>query len=180
MDGDPFGDEGMPSTSAAELLAKHDSAPNDKLAGVYERTGSGSGTYETTSFFTVTNHFTLRIELRAEQVTTAMQCALTYSEPGRAAKTMTPFVTQAASADDKALTITQAGMRTETDAISMTDCAIDQKAETWAFCDLLQGIAQMPAGASLCIAHDDGELFLYRQVSSDVISGDSLGFKVAN
>lgn len=179
-DSDPFGDEGTPSASAAELLDKHDSTPNDKLAGVYERTGSGSGIYETDSFFTVTNNFTLRTELRAEQVTTVLQCKLTYNEPGRAAKTLTPFVTQAAIADDTSLEITEAGKRTETDAVSMTDCAIDQKAETWAFCDVSSGIAQMPAGASLCIAIDDGELFRFEKVSADVINGDSLGVKVAN
>jgi hypothetical protein len=181
--GPVFGDEGTPSSSAQELLAKADPLTNDHIAGVYERTGMSSGIYpgpnDTT--FRVYNNWVYRIELRATMLTTVLQCNLTYTESGRAPKTLLPFVQQNAEATDEFYRITAPGKKTETDTLSMSECSIDQPATAWAYCEETGHgsgyYTNLPDGANLCIGRAGQNLQL---VDLPYDAGEFMGKKVAN
>ena len=180
---DPFGDEGVPAGSPQELLAKNDPLTNDHIAGVYERTGSASGIYPGAdgTHFTVMNKWTYRIELRGTMLTTVFQCNLTYNEVGSAPKTLLVFAQQNAEATDDFYRIAVPAKKTETDAVSMSDCAIDQAASAWAYCEETNHgseiYTKLPDGANLCVGRWDQDLML---VDKPYDHGTQLGKKVAN
>ena len=180
---DPFGDEGVPAASPQELLAKRDPLTNDRIAGVYERTGTVSGVYfgSDGTHFSVTNKWVYRIELRSTMLTSVFQCNLTYNEVGRTPKTLLVFAQQNADATDTYYNIAVAAKKTETDAVSMSECSIDQAAAAWAYCDeTTHGSAiytMLPRGANLCIGRWDQQLML---VDKPYDHGTELGTKVAN
>jgi hypothetical protein len=180
---DLFGDEGAPSATAQELLAKNDPLTDDSIAGVYERTGTGSGIYHGTDgkTYTVSVKWINRIELRTTALTTVVKCDLTYSEPGRAPKSLIPFTQQSAEATDSFYRVATAGQKTEKDPASMSDCSIDQPATSWAYCEETIGgseiFTELPEGANLCIGRWDQEL---RLVDQPYTKGETMGKKVAN
>jgi hypothetical protein len=182
---DPFGDDGTPVESAAELMGKNDAITNDRLAGVYEKTGSVTGYYpgQDGSTFLVTNDYVYRIELRATMVSTAIQCTFSYQEPGRASQTVMPFVQQAAELSPDSYRVTVPGAQTITDPVSMSDCAIDQPADVWAFCEETIGgsgrFTDRPEGANRCIGRDGQYLWLVRGPVPDPDT-DIIGTKVAD
>jgi hypothetical protein len=180
---DLFGDEGAPSSSAQELLGKNDPLTDDSIAGVYERTGSNSGLYPGAdgSLFTVANKWTYRIELRATKLSTVFECDLTYSETGRAPKTLLLFTQQNAEATDSFYRIAEPAHQVQNDPVSMGECSIDQAATSWAYCEETIGgseiYTELPKGANQCIGRWDQEL---RLVNTPYSKGESMGMKVAN
>jgi hypothetical protein len=182
-DRDLFGDEGTPAASAGELLGKADPITDDGLAGVYERTGTNSGIYPGAdgTHYQVYNNWVYRTELRATQLTTVFQCKLTYSESGRAPKTLLAFTQQAAEATDEFFRIAAPGKQTDRDNLSMSECSIDQPATAWAYCleaTKHSGIyTKLPEGANLCIGRWGQDLML---VDTPYDHGDPIGMKVAN
>jgi hypothetical protein len=180
---DWFGDEGTPSATPEELLAKSDPLTDDSIAGVYERTGTGSGIYlgadgET---YRVNVTWLYRTELRTTALATVLQCNLTYSETGRAPKTLVAFTQQSAEATDAYYRIATAGQKTEKDAVSMSDCSIDQPATSWAYCEETNDgsdiFTKLPDGANHCIGRWDQDLML---VDTPFDHGEPIGMKVAN
>jgi hypothetical protein len=172
----------MPSSSGQELMAKVDPITNDRIAGVYEKTGEVSALYQSQgNSYRVTNHWVFRIELRQQKLVTAFKCVLSYNEPGRPEKTLLPFVQQPAEATDQYFQVLAAGEKTETDVLSQMECTIDQPATTWAFCEeSTRGseiFTKIPDGANKCIGRWDQNLQLV-EVQYD--HGESLGVKVAN
>jgi hypothetical protein len=182
-DRDLFGDEGAPSATAQELLAKHDPLTDDSIAGVYERTGTGSGIYRGAdgSTYTVAVKWLYRTELRVTALTTVIQCNLTYSEAGRAPKTLVAFTQQAAEATDTYYRIATAGQKTDKDPVSMSDCSIDQPPTSWAYCEETIGgsdiFTELPKGANHCVGRWDQDLMLVDRPNDN---GDPIGKKVAN
>lgn len=182
---DPFADRGTPSASAQELLGKNDGLTNDKIAGVYELKGEASGQYPSGGqVYRVTNKYTKRVELRATSFITVLQCSLTYTEPGKAAMTLTAFTTQTAAATDKVYAIKTAGNDKKSDASSLTDCEIAQPATNWAFCEETIGgsgiFTVLPEGAQECVGRWDLELRHVKAPSGFGDHGELLGTKVAN
>jgi hypothetical protein len=182
---DPFADRGTPSANAQELLGKNDGLTNDKIAGVYELNGEASGQYPSGSnVYRVTNKYTKRTELRSTSLVTVLKCELTYTEPGKAAMTLTAFTTQPAVVTDKIYAIKAAGNDKKSDASSLTDCEIAQPATNWAFCEETIGgsgiFTVLPEGAQECVGRWDLELRHIKAPSGFGDHGDLIGTKVAN
>jgi hypothetical protein len=180
---DLFGDEGTPAASAQELLNKNDPLTNDRIAGVYERTGTNSGIYPGADgkHYTVSNNSVYRIELRAMMLTTVLQCNLTYAEPGRPPSTLLLFTQQNAEATHDFYRIAVPGKQTDRDRVSMSECSIDQPATAWAYCEETNNgsdiFTKLPDGANLCIGRWDQDLML---VDRPYDHGTPIGKKVAN
>jgi hypothetical protein len=182
---DPFGDRGTPSANAAELLGKNDGLVNDKIAGVYEAKGEVSGQYPSGGqVYRVTNKYVKRTELRKTMLVTVLKCDLTSNEPSRAPVTLTAFVAQAAVGDERIYSVKAAGMDKKTDALFMTDCALDQPATNWAYCEETIGgsgiFTDLPEGAQACVGRWDLELRLVEAPSGFGDHGELMGTKVAN
>ena len=122
-----------------------------------------------------------RIELRENKMTTALKCVLTYREPSRAPKALVVFTQQDAEATSDTYSVKTDASKTETDAVSMIECTIDQPAEAWAFCnERTEGTGihtQVPAGANACIGRWDQTLYLVRGTYNP---DNNFGVKVAN
>lgn len=115
---------------------------------------------------------------------TVLQCALTSNEPGRAPVTLTAFLAQPAVGDDRIFSVKAGGMDKKTDALFMTDCALDQPATNWAYCEETIGgsgvFTDLPEGAQACVGRWDLELRLVEAPSGFGDHGELMGTKVAN